>query len=113
MDDDWKNIIYAVYILNIDDEKCKYGKTSNLKQRIINHKRLLKFKNIVRIYSCKNDYQTNCLEKIIKEYCRKYNYESTYNNHIEIFYIKFLDNIMSYINDIYENYKNDLYCTII
>ena len=106
------NIRYSIYILNINDKVCKYGKTSNLYQRIKNHKSKLKFKNIIKIYICKSEKQIDELEKYIKYYCLSNKYNSTFNNQIEIFKIDFLDKVIQYIDNKYFNMEDDICLSI-
>ena len=106
-----------VYIINVYDNIYKYGITSNIKNRFYDHKRLLKFNHIVKLY--KVDNMTICMnsENKIKELTKKIKINTVYNNGVEFFstnsnyiitdVIKMIDTIVDESNKEYTNHPNN------
>jgi len=103
----------VVYIIKIRYNIYKYGRSSNIIKRLQNHKKLLEYENIIKIYKMDNINQIINLEKKIKNlvYSLKINKNLNFNNdsnQVELFEIdncnleKLLDKINIFYSDILE-----------
>lgn len=76
---------YCIYILHIKDNIYKFGKSSELKDRLNNHKNNLNYIQIIKIYICENMNKMKEVEDSIKKLVKDYKINIIYENHIEIF----------------------------
>jgi prophage antirepressor-like protein len=100
----------VVYILHIKDFLYKYGYSSQVEIRLNNHKRIIDYNKVIKIYVCNNINECLNLENFIKDLAKKLNINTTYNNYTEVFEINNIDNIIKNVNDYYQqiiNFNND------
>jgi predicted GIY-YIG superfamily endonuclease len=78
----------CVYIIHIIDKIYKYGYSSNIAKRLQNHKNILNYTKIIKIYEMKNINQIIELEKKIKKFVHSLDITPNSLNFGTLFYKK-------------------------
>jgi prophage antirepressor-like protein len=99
----------CIYILHIKDNIYKFGKSSELKDRLNNHKNNLNYIQIIKIYICENMNKMKEVEDSIKKLVKDYKINIIYENHIEIFNTTneiTINKVINEINKIFDTINN-------
>jgi prophage antirepressor-like protein/predicted GIY-YIG superfamily endonuclease len=75
----------CVYILHIKDGLYKFGVTDDIKRRLADHLRDLKYEDIIKIYRLDNYSLCKDVENKIKSLIRQLNINTKYNGSVEFF----------------------------
>jgi prophage antirepressor-like protein/transposase-like protein len=101
----------CVYILHIKDNLYKFGKSSNIKERLSKHIHTLEYINVEKIYTLNSINEITTLENDIKEFTKISKINTTYNNGIEFFECNLeftLDKVIEKIDNLYQTVKNNV-----
>lgn len=74
----------VLYLLSIKGQLYKYGITQNIKKRLSTHRRLLKYKYIVKCWDCINRTVSKKIEDDVKRYFRINKLNSEYDGNTEV-----------------------------
>jgi len=93
----------VLYLLHLVDDYYKFGITGNIKKRLSDHKRLLKYKSIIKCWDVNNRTASKPIEDKIKLYIKHQKISSTYESATEIIKTSDINKCIkvfdSYVND--------------